>query len=717
MTSIAASTAIDFEGINAAALRNGRSLVQDLLPNGKFRGLEYIAKNPRRSDERPGSFSINYRSGVWKDFATDDGGSDIISFAAYVKGLSQGDAARELAGKLGVPLNGVAINGHANGHNHVPKIGPATDTPKVYQCGDDGPPRQADEVCRHVYRSGDCPLRIKIRFSNGKYVQWYRAFGADGAPIGWQNRKPADYHAIPYVTRDIDPFDKELIADEIFWPEGEKDVDGLNNVNLAGFTFGGVGDGIPDSIAEYLNGRKIVILADNDEPGRVHAEKKAAAAYAAGAAAIKILHFTELPLKSDVSDFLAGGKTSEDLTARVDGTPEWTPGPQESPEEKAQSRGNRELIIRRASEIAPEPILWLWPGRVAIGKQTLIAGEPGLGKSQLSIGIIATVTVGGLWPGSQDRAPLGRAIILSAEDDAADTIIPRLIAAGADLSRVDIISAVRNETGARRTFNLQADLALLEQYIEAKKDVRVVKIDPISSYMGAVDSHKNTDVRSVLEAVGEMAARHHVAILGITHFSKGAGQRAINAFIGSIAFIAAARAAFAVMKDPDDENRRLFLPVKNNLAPLGPGLAFRLAQHLVMTANGDTVASAVCWEDTPVTNTADGVMAASAGISAPQTAKADCIEFLETVLAHGWTSTADIAAEAVSAGLHAKAKQLRDNKPLRDARTALKVEIRREGFGKGASYFWALPGTPWVPSDSMSALSPERALMGEEGHA
>ncbi len=120
---------------------------------------------------------------------------------------------------------------------------------------------------------------------------------------------------------------------------------------------------------------------------------------------------------------------------------------------------------------------------------------------------------------------------------------------------------------------------------------------------------------------------------------------------------------------------------------------------------------------TPVTNTADGVMAANAGTAAPQSAKADCMDFLQTVLAGGWTSTSDIAAEAISAGLHAEGKQLRDNKPLRDARTALKVEIRRDGFGRGAAYFWALPGTPWVTSNSMSALSPERALMGEEGHA
>jgi putative DNA primase/helicase len=232
--------------------------------------------------------------------------------------------------------------------------------------------------------------------------------------------------------------------------------------------------------------------------------------------------------------------------------------------------------------------------------------------------------------------------------------------------------------------------------------------------MGAIDSHKNTDVRSVLEAAGEMAARCRVVILGITHFSKG-GQRAINAFIGSVAFIAAARAAFAVMKDPDDENRRLFLPVKNNLAPMGHGLAFRLTQHLVTTTAGDTVASAVTWDNTRVTNTADGVMAANAGGNVPHTAKSECVEFLQDILAGSWMEVADITAEAISAGLHSEGKELKDNKPMRAARAALKIETKREGFGKGAKYFWALPDTPWAPSDPIGALSNNRAPMDLEG--
>jgi hypothetical protein len=384
---------------------------------------------------------------------------------------------------------------------------------------------------------------------------------------------------------------------------------------------------------------------------------------------------------------------------------------------KQSNQSVHKLVTYRLSEVDPEPVTWLWPGRIAIGKLTLIAGEPGLGKSQLLTTIAAATTTGGTWPNREGHALPGNVIILSAEDGLADTIVPRMIAAGANRERVHVVSAVQ-DSGAkgRRTFNMQADLLLLENKIEEIGDVRLVGIDPISSYMGGkIDTHKNTDVRGVLEAVSEMAARHHVAMLGITHFSKGIGQKAINAFIGSIAFVAAARAAFAVMKDPDDEQLRLFLPVKNNLAPLGHGLAFRLEQRIVPTDTIATVVSAVCWEDTPVTSTADGILAAGAAGGSGKTAKSECIEFLEETLAGGWKEVADITAEAVAAGLHSLGRELKDNKPMRAARSEIKIESKRDGFGKGAKYFWALPGTPWVPSNGIGAQSNEGAPMDDKG--
>ncbi len=269
------------------------------------------------------------------------------------------------------------------------------------------------------------------------------------------------------------------------------------------------------------------------------------------------------------------------------------------------------LMSRCAANIQPKRIEYLWPGRIARGKHTAIAGEPGDGKSQLSVYIAAIISRGGEWPCGEGRAPRGNVIILNAEDGADDTVVPRLIAAGADLKRVHIVSAVLPEDGkGRRSFNLQADLALLEQKIAEIGDVVLVIIDPISSYMGKADGHKNTDVRGVLEPLSEMAARLNVAILSITHFSKSA--KALHRFIGSIAFVGAPRAAFAVIEDTENEGRILFLHAKNNMAPKPQGLAYRLVQTFVDDeVEQSIVASFVVWDEKPVAVSADEALRAN----------------------------------------------------------------------------------------------------------
>jgi len=635
---------IDFDAVNAAALRNGRSFVQDLIPGGKFRGLEYIVRNPKRDDQNPGSFSINYRSGVWKDFATGEGGGDFISLFAFVRGCSQSDAARALAEKFGAPfvkLNGSAAPKPING-------GITAETPKVYTWGDNGPPQQPDEIRRHVYRHDGISVRIKIKWSGG-FANWYRIF-CDGKPIGWKAKKPEGFKAVPYVTAALDPFDSELRNDQLFWPEGEKDVDTLNKLNLPAFTFGGTGDGLPSDIDLYLKNRHIVILADNDEPGREHAEKKAAYAHNAGAASVRIVHFPELPLKNDVSDFIECGGTIERLNERVDAAPIWSPSVLQG-----ETNGDRAVLVSRcAAEIAPEKIEWLWTGRLALGKHTCIAGEPGAGKSQLSIAIIAAVTTGGEWPCGEGRAPVGNVIVLSAEDGAADTIVK-------------------------------------------------------------ADSHKNSEVRSVLEPLSEMADRARVAILSITHFSKSGANnttKALHKFIGSIAFTGAPRAAFAVIEDAENEGRQLLLHAKNNLGKPPQGLAFRVEQCLI---GESIVASRICWDAQPVEIIADEALAAAGG-SETRVDRAEAEELLRDFMSDGPRPVTEIEAEAKGAGISwrtvRRAQKALGIRPYRKAESG-------DGLGKLGRWYWSLPSgadDTKLASFSYDGHVSDVATLGDFGH-
>src|SRR5262249_16803870 len=150
-------------------------------------------------------------------------------------------------------------------------------------------------------------------------------------------------------------------------------------------------------------------------------------------------------------------------------------------------------------------------------------------------------------------APQGRAVLLSAEDSIDDTVCPRLLAAGADMKQIAAVAAVTGPDGARRTFDLAADLAGLEQSVKENGGARLVIIDPITTDMGRIDSHRVTDVRRVLEPLSDFAERNAVAVIAIVHPNKMPSKRALHAIGGSGAFGAAPRLVLYVGKEPDTE--------------------------------------------------------------------------------------------------------------------------------------------------------------------
>jgi RecA-family ATPase len=168
-------------------------------------------------------------------------------------------------------------------------------------------------------------------------------------------------------------------------------------------------------------------------------------------------------------------------------------------------------------------------------------GDAGLGKSLITVAIASHTTRGTAFPDGAKPEP-GSAIFLNAEDDAADTILPRLEAAGADLSRVHNLDAVRitltDGSLAEKPFSLETDCANLEDAFRHNPDVRLVVIDPVSAYLGSVNSNSNAEVRGVLAPLAALAGKCNVAMLLVSHPSKAAGA-ALYRVSASIAFAAA----------------------------------------------------------------------------------------------------------------------------------------------------------------------------------
>jgi putative DNA primase/helicase len=257
-----------------------------------------------------------------------------------------------------------------------------------------------------------------------------------------------------------------------------------------------------------------------------------------------------------VSDWIALGKSRGDLERRVDETPLWKPN---QTGERPPTAG---LDVVCMADVRPTSIEWLWKDRIAIGKVSVLAGEGGRGKSTILCDLTARTTTGSSWPDGAAATPTGGVIILAAEDDVEDTLAPKLLAAGADLERIFVIRSVRDEKQRRRGFNLQADLERLEAEIRRRGNIRLIIIDPVSSYLGPVDSHKNAEVRAVLEPLGEMAARLRVAIICNNHFTKSGGN-ANNRVIGSVAFVNQARAAFIVTPDGKGPDPNVADPIQD----------------------------------------------------------------------------------------------------------------------------------------------------------
>lgn len=323
-------------------------------------------------------------------------------------------------------------------------------------------------------------------------------------------------------------------------------------------------------------------------------------------------------------------------------------GPLPSKPQAQQSKPSGRLVTVCAADIKPEHVEWLVDQSFPLGMLAVIGGQPGLGKSQISINLAAGVTTGKGLPGTGGFNNLGSVIILANEDDAARTIRPRLDAAGADISKVHIVEGVAREGADVDMFQLDLDIADLRERAMQIGNVKLIVVDPPSAYLGAkVDSYKDSDVRRVLMPLGTLAQETGAMILLIVHLNKRTDGGAQQRFSGSTAWTAAPRVGFMVAEDPLTK-QRFMLPVKNNIGDDRLGYQYHIAEKLIQYGGQTFKSSYIVW-DQPTNRSVAELL------TPPKANKHDAVGvakgFLAEELAAGALAVEEIQAAAKAAGI------------------------------------------------------------------
>jgi putative DNA primase/helicase len=255
-----------------------------------------------------------------------------------------------------------------------------------------------------------------------------------------------------------------------------------------------------------------------------------------------------------------------------------------------------------ASEIEPENIVYLWENRIPLGKETVFCGVPDVGKSTVAVDVASRGTTGRDWPDCKNIHEPFDVLMLVAEDDLADTVVPRLMAAGADLKRIHfalrILLSDKSKTAERR-IALNTDLSAIEDMLRKNPCIKLVIIDPFGSYLGTNKKNNEEEMRTMLVATKEVAERCNVAIVVIDHFNKNYQQSAIHRQSGAGALTAVPRASWAFVKDADDPEKltRLMLNIKLNVVSerKKTGLRYRFKETPVTIKNIITTLPTIEW--------------------------------------------------------------------------------------------------------------------------
>ena len=256
------------------------------------------------------------------------------------------------------------------------------------------------------------------------------------------------------------------------------------------------------------------------------------------------------------------------------------------PEAAANGSGalleRRRVVLTLASALTPKRLRWLWRLRLPLPGLSLGAGEPGLGKSILTVGLASDVTRGRL---DGDLRGQPRDVLVATAEDNFDSVVwGRLVAAGADMDRVHRVH-VEDHDG-EELLTLPDDVAEIEARCEELaargRPVALVVVDPVTAFIGGgVDTHRDAAVRRVLAPLAGLAERQGLAVLGVAHLNKDRAAKLLARVGGSVAFGAAPRSVLAFARHPDDSDgeqgiERVIVHAKSNYGRYAPSLAARI---------------------------------------------------------------------------------------------------------------------------------------------
>ena len=518
--------------------------------------------------------------------------------------------------------------------------------------------------------------RYELRDATGQIVAVHvREDGPEGGKrFTWQ--RPDERPGLGGIaTADLPLYGIERLdglASQVILVEGEKAAEALWSAGVAAVATvtGAASAPGPMSLAE-LNGRDVVLWPDADPVGKRHMASIAERLRDVAASVAIVQPEEDTPPGWDAADAVAEGRDIGSILATAE------PQPTQPGDGPTTGAVGPEAIVTRLSAVMPQSLDWLWPGYIPAGMLTILDGDPGLGKSLLALDLAARVTRGYPMPGDRDgviHEPRG-AVLLSAEDDLARTIRPRLDAAGAELDRVAVVALRERDGSTRDPVISAADLRAVEVAIR-EVDAVLLVVDPLVAYLpDEVNANRDHDVRRALALLAALGERTGAAVVAIRHLRKASADNPLYRGGGSIGIIGAARAGLLVARDPDDPSgaRRVLAVTKSNLGPLPPSLAFRVE------VAPDMAQPQVAWQGGSTHRAAD-LLAPTAGRGG-QSALEEAADFLHELLTDGPVPVTEVYAEATAAGIA--------RRTLDRAKNQLGVRsVRPDGFT--GPWSWAL---------------------------